>query len=88
MGCVSGPSKKSQQLVSIITLWKQKANVAQFAPSDSRYGTLVDILIDSTEDIISVGAGRDMAVGGDGNMGAEGSVDDKADDADKDAGLN
>ena len=85
MGRMSEPSKKSHLPASIIALRKQKAKVAQFAPSDSRCGTSAEILICSTDDIIGVGAGEDMAVGGDGNAGAEGSVDDKADDADKDA---
>ena len=85
MGHVSEPSKKSQQLASIIALQKQKANVAQFAPSDLRCGMLADILIEGTDDIIGVGTKRDMAVGGDDDTGAEGSVDDKVDDADEDA---
>ena len=85
MGCVSEPSKKSHWPASIIALRKWKAKVTQFAPSDSRCGMSADILICSTDDIIGVGAGEDMAVGGDGDMGAEGGVDDKADDADEDA---
>ena len=85
MGRVSEPSKKSHLPASIIALRKRKAKVAQFAPSDSRCGTSADILICGTDDIIGVGAGEDMAVGGDGDAGAEGGVDDKADDADEDA---
>jgi hypothetical protein len=50
---------------------------------------LADILICGTDNIIGIGmeAGEDMTVGDDGDMGAEDSVDDNADDADKDAAL-
>jgi hypothetical protein len=50
---------------------------------------LADILICRTDNIIGmgVGAGEDMTVGDSGDMGAEDSVDDNVDDADKDAAL-